>query len=245
VSDFEIETFLTVPRMTAERRHIAVQRMKACIDDDPRYEAFRIDVDGVLAVHVEAITLSRRWVARREGRVTNAEIVRAVDAKLDRAWTALHDYLVNALSAFEPGSPHEAAARCLLDALFPRGPAAVTSLPYIDQHAALKALVERTRTERSLLKAVRTLAAGVLLDRIDELNESYGESLTRQERMSFEEVLEVDRSAWRALTSLVARILGAFPSSEEPDEAARGELLGPIRDQEAVFDSERRSKTGP
>lgn len=242
MSTFGVETFLAVPRLTPERRLEAVRAMTATIGADTRFEALQEHVEGALQAHTEAVTLARRWATRRSDVAPDAEAVRLVDAKLDRAWTALHTLCVNALSAFEPGSDPEAAARCLLDALFPRGPAAVTTLPYIDQHAALSRLVDRTRTERSLIQAVQALSAGVLLDRIDELNQVYGESLTRQERISFDAVLVADRQAWRALTSLVARALGLFPAADEGDEAIRRELLGPLREQEEGFLAEQRRK---
>lgn len=234
-----METFLFVPRLTAERRQLAVRQMKAHIDDDPRFESFRLTVDHTLAAQAEAVTLERRWRTDRDDSLSNAERARIVDAKLDRAWTALHDLCVNALGAFEPGSGPEVAARTLIEQLFPRGPAAVTNLPYVDQHAALKSLVERSRTQLDLVRAVQTLSVGVFLDRIDDLNEVYGDSLGKQERISYDEVLIADRRGWLALTELVARILGAFPSTEGPDEAARRTLLGPLREQEAAMADHR------
>lgn len=169
----------------------------------------------------------------------------AVDNIVDRCLTGVAGYLDVQIRVY-PDEPRGEAAERVLRALFPAGVAAVSRLPFAEEHEQVNTLLERATAE-DLAEDVRTLPELVgLLERLDERNREYGE-LLRQAQLAptREDVRQAQQRCQDRLAETLSLIIGlyALHSPERTDE--RDHLLEPIMRQNEALRLLRRRRRVP
>lgn len=243
-----IWTFVQVPKLTAGRRRLALQRMRAAVESLPDLAALLPVIDSAIAVQERMISLRAARPHSLEASRKHAVQATALDAKLDRAVSSLHGVLTHIVRGLDDGAHDATLAAMLLQRLFPGGVAPITQLPYVDQYAVVDQLAELIRTEPELADAVAALGLETLVERIETLNEEYGKHVTRTDLISTRDLRDADRAGWLALCTVVAELVGAVSGTTDEDDALRGTLLLPIvRQHEELKDlrASRRSGAGP
>jgi hypothetical protein len=237
---FTIQEFLHFPKLTPGRRRMALQRMKVvAASSGPPLLVTAID-DAIL-LEDRALALAARWNKAGEDHAIHAEDARKLDALVDRGLSGFHDSLQLAVRAL--GEAQAGPAQALLEVFFPKGPGALTNLPYVDQHALVTQMLERL-AEPVHRDAIATLHLQVWVERIREVNHRYGRALSRPERLTYEQVAAADRAGWMAMLSVIARVLGLHPTDSEPDLQGRRALLQPLTDQQEEMASLRARRRG-
>jgi hypothetical protein len=237
---FTIHEFLGLPKLTPGRRKKALERMRLTAARRGLNDLMAA-IDVALQIEEVALALAIRWTAASEDQAMHAGGARKLDAQLDRALSGLHDSLQLMVRAFDGRQAD--MARTLLDSLFPKGPGAITRLPYVDQNAHVSALLTKMG-EMAHHDALTALNLQDWVARIRELNERYGRALTRPERLNHEHVVAADRAGWTSMLSVVARVLGTFPSDTDVDIQGRHDLLQPLTDQQDELNLLRARRRG-
>lgn len=227
-----IDTFLVVPRLTAGRRQLALQRLAEQLEAQPALEALRPAVDEAIEAQRRVLELRAQRPRQQEEDRMHALQAVPLDAKLDRAVAALHGMVTQILRGFDPTDTDAAMASRIVEGVFPHGVASITQLPYVDQHAAVDHLVRTLRGDAELARAVTRLGLDSLVERIDALNVEYGQLITRGERITAQDLRDADREGWLAMCTVVAQVLGAVSGRTDDDEVLRGTLLRPILEQQ-------------
>ena len=157
--------------------------------------------------------------------------MRELDNRMDRALTGFRDG-ARAMAAGAAGDdPIHDLVATLLDAIFPAGVYAVTSLPYIDQLAGVEAIVDLL--EGDLSQLVAALSLRPLAERLIRLAREYRTMLQSQPiRLAFAEVKDSRVTGQAFLLEIIAMILGTYHRHDsERHGQARAALLGPILEQ--------------
>lgn len=237
---FSIYEFLALPKLTPGRRMKALERMRLAAVARGLTDLVTA-IDGAIRVEDHALALVMRWEAAAADHAMHAGGAQKLDAQLDRALSGLHESLQLKVRAFE-GSQAQ-MAHALIEALFPKGPGPITSLPYVDQNAQVSTLLVKmgVSPHRDALVALHLQD---WVERIREVNEQYGRALTRPERLTHEQVVAADRAGWTSMLSVVARVLGAFPEDTDGDRQGRRDLLQPLTDQQDEMSALRARRRG-
>jgi hypothetical protein len=242
---YHLEAIVHVPKLTAARRAIVLERMRRRLDEMPAPElaVLKVRVDQALKLQREALALSQsRRTASEEA--MHAGAAKALDAKLDKLLSLLNATLGGFIEVFE-GQKAQLALK-VREAIFRDGVAHITSRPFVEQHELVKLLIHDLRTGE-LAAAVAVLQLGQWVERLEELNAAYGQHLTRPERVSVEMVRASDTRAWIALVEVVTAVLAVYPTNADPDVAGRHHLLIPLveQEQEAALLRARRRNGAP
>lgn len=239
----EVESYMKVPQTTPGRRRMALGRMLDVVLANSDWAFLEEPIRDALEAQEETIHTLRAWRDAQESAAMHASEATALDAQCDQALSSWLGLLRNTQSGF--GETVEATAAALMEeTLFPNGVGPITRLPFVDQHGEMDLLLVRVREEPALAEAAATLHLEPLLTRLEGLVTAYGAALSRTATLSYNDLRELDRQAWRAVVGVVARILGAFPDPTEEHEQAVRTLLEPYTVQVAEFAKlkQRRSK---
>ena len=239
-----IESLLRVPRLTPGRRRLALSRMGERIAADPQLKDLQPQVEAALAAHDEVSEAYIQWNRARATLSLHARDATQLDQRLDRALTAFHTVLTQTVRAWEPEEAEHKAASRLLQALLPVGPGPVVTLPYVDQHNAVSAILRTLDEDAGLKGDVKALGLKALVDKIRTLNTAYGQVLTHPERLTWDQLRALDREAWLHLVEMVALVCGRLPNNTPEVLARRTEVLQPIEDQAREFATLRSRRQG-
>jgi hypothetical protein len=159
------------------------------------------------ALHAQHAALALAEEARTAREVVmHAQGARETDAKLDRLLASLRDALETIARTF--GGEEAALAQRLLEELLPDGVAYFTSKPFVEQHAALRLLIEKLRAPGTW-EALRELQLERWVERLDALNATYGELLTQPDHKPREQLKAADTRGYVAMAQVVAWSAGA------------------------------------
>lgn len=197
------------------------------------------------AICKEGIAHAERLIdlrARRKAQATarGGGDAQAVDRALDRVVRALARRLEDLADSFA-GEPIGDRAAALVQAYFPEGHGAVTTLPYEDELGAVSR-IHAAFTRGDAVDAVGPLELGMLVGRMGELLPKYAEALalraivTTGDLRSGQELMHVSACA------AVAYVLWRLRKPEE--EADRAALLAPFDDQYTRAAEARRRRAG-
>lgn len=165
----------------------------------------------------------------------------------------LVDHLVGGIDAYlelqirvYPGEPRAASAERLRAELLPHGVAAITQLPYTEQHAQVNTMLERA-DDADLADDVAALPEmRSLLDRVRAHNTRYGEILSNVvSRATSAERREAQQGCQELLAATVGLIIGHYALHEPDNTADRDHLLEPILHQNAAIGAARRQRRQP
>lgn len=172
--------------------------------------------------------LEREYAKRkRKGRATPEAL--KLDPILDSQVRMFRDVLQIHLKSLHEGEPlHERTSKMLAH-LFPRGVAAITNLPYVEQHIACEDLVREAAEFRDVLEA---LSLKRPLEAIAETTARYGDALHKNS-------VSPDFAAVRAhrakglvlLAEVIAIAVGRFHGPSAGELSARRFLLGGVLEQ--------------
>ena len=229
-----LESLVRIPRLTAGRRLVALQRMRVLVADEAPLHTLMAELDAVIELHENAASQLLRWRSAESDKSMHAHDAQQLDAQVDRHLSAFLGMLRNARVAFEPDSPQYEAAVFLEEEEFPSGVRPITSLPFVDQFVAVDQLLKNL-AEPAQADAVQTLSLGDAVARLSTLNAAYGQAVSMRSDTSYDDVLQSNRAAFEALTSWAARVVGALPSWAGPDQEARERIFAPMDAQVEEF----------
>ncbi|AKT39118.1 hypothetical protein [Chondromyces crocatus] len=177
--------------------------------------------------------LDARWAARQLGQV--GDPVQRIDAVVDRTLVALRDGAESQAAVARPGDGTIEKVGELLQALFPMGVAAVASMNYADELAAVQRIATRLRGD--LAPLIADLGLGRHAERLAELSAEYQAAFTgpRPEPIDFGLVRAARARGQEMLLQAVAMTLGRHPGSGPADLEGRTALLGPVLEQEEAI----------
>jgi hypothetical protein len=164
---------------------------------------------------------------------------------------SLVDYGVSGLSGYcevqvrlYHGQERASAAERVRHALLPEGVAAVTRLPYAEQHRRVAALLERAQSPALAADVALLPEMPALTERLRELNQRYGVSLAHTEDAPSREQIRAERARCQdLLAATVGMILGHFAMLPPERQADRDYLLEPIlRQNDAIMAARRRNR---
>lgn len=225
-----IQNLIGLARIPGGRREMALNRLLDRIADNPNLSSLEPPVRAAITTHLALTDLRHRYQAARSTAKFHAARARELDPVLDRCLSTLGGTLTGLARSLDLGSPLQVQAEELNDALFPSGVGAVTSLTYVNEHVAVNKIL-RTLHSAEVAGTVEALGLPVQIARLKEVNDEYGAVLTKPEDLTPARMKAEDDAAWQAYLSVVARIVGLFPTDAPEDEAQRTELLQPLLDQ--------------
>src|SRR5690606_28997816 len=133
--------------------------------------------------------------------------------------------------------------REVLQKLFPRGVAAITSQAFEDQDASVEALLEEL--EGPLAKHVQALGLTPLVKQLGEVRRAFHDALQSDDtdRITYDEVVGAENVAQETLSQLVVLIAAKYRKSDVASTQRRGQLLAPIIEQnERIVEARRRRR---
>jgi len=177
--------------------------------------------------------INQRWQGRRRGASFPVEL-QALDDRLDHTVSALRDVLMAFVKGAEPEDPLRQCAERLMDALFPGGVYAITSLPYVEEMAAVDGLLHALSHE--LAADAETLQLGLMVARLQQAADEYRAALDRADNLRFATVKAARERGHEFMLEAVALVLGRYFKVHDAGHAERREmLLAPILVQDEAM----------
>ena len=192
-------------------------------------------IDAAIAHDRTTLTLEARWRGRRVYGRRHAPETTDIDNRLDQLLTGVRNTLMTFIQALSQGDPRREAAERFVDGVFPQGVYPITSLPFIDQLAAIEDLLDRIAADFSA--EVALLSISHLIALIAEVTDEYREALDQgPSRLDYATVKAAQDRGQDFLLAIVAMALGAFYRIDDPaHNDAREALLAPIMDQQEAI----------
>jgi hypothetical protein len=144
------------------------------------------------------------------------------------------------------GEERAAAAERLRAELLPQGVAAITKLPYTEQHAQVNTMLERADDAELAADVAALPEMRSLLERVRTFNISYGNILSNVvSRASSDERRQAQQSCQELLYATAGLIIGHYALHDPDNTAERDHLLEPILHQNAAIGAARRQRRLP
>lgn len=222
---------LNLATFTSGRRIHALLQVREAAVEMSGQELLLARIDSAIDEDRHTRQLDNHWKGSKGKPIYSPQVSR-IDNWVDQLLTSIRDVAEAYRKAALEGSSERADAEHFLSVAFPVGVQAITSLPYVDQVAAVESLLQQVH-EGATAEAT-ALGLGPLLTRLQELTVQYREAVDQSPQMlEFSAVQAARQRGQRNLLEVVAIILGTFHSHTEPDAiAARTTLLGPILEQD-------------
>jgi hypothetical protein len=201
-------------------------------------EARKLNLANIVELTQRALDQDRKtaeleatWQRARNVQQGSRVKAQAIDAELDRALGGLAGQL-SALAHSFGTRPRGVKASELSAALFPEGAAALTTLSYENELAAVDVLLGRLRGP--LATAIDELGLGAHVELITTLAADFRAALATEatREVSFSDVREAGARGHEALLEVVAVILGTFHGSSDEHVSTRNRLLAPVMNQQ-------------
>jgi hypothetical protein len=169
----------------------------------------------------------------------------AADNLVDHGVAAVDGYLEVQARMYQ-GEPRADSAERLRDALLPNGIAAITRLPYAEQHGQVGALLARAADAALAAHVAALPEMASLLQRLGVFNDRYGAILSQvAPRPTRDELREAERRCQEILEATAALIIGHYALHEPDNRASRDHLLEPILQQNEAIRAARRQRRPP
>lgn len=202
-----------------------------------------------VAAHCGASIVHDRETLQKEAQWSNdksasqyAPEAKQIDIVMDVALGALRDSLEADARDAAPGDALGEAAAKLLQTLFPKGLAAVTNAPFVEQLAEVQRIIACLQSAE-WTSVVNDLGLGRRLARLVELEKRYAAAIgLATKNISFADVKDARTQGQQLMLQAVAMILGLYPSGSDADTAARAKLLGPVLRQNELIRAYMRSR---
>lgn len=192
-------------------------------------------IDMATAHDRSTLDMEVRWNMRGDFGRRHSPRALQVDNLVDQAVTGLRDTAQVYVRSAPVGDATRAAAERFLAQVFPAGVYPITSLPFIDQLAAVERILTLIATELS--GEVAQMGLGPMIALLSARTDEYRAVLAEgPSSLEYSDVQAARDLGQDHLCVLVAMIISLYPRPEdENDERARADLLGPIlAQQEAI-----------
>lgn len=242
-----IRRFIVSYVLTAGRRVVVIEDMLRVARKHGN-AALIAELEQAAEVARETFRLVRLWHTEREKSKRSRPDAVAIDNQLDRAITRVRDHAAN--FADMPGDdPDAVMARKFLAAFYPHGVRAITHQPYEEQLVTVEEMLT-TWTQPEWQDTIRELGLAKFIQLITTLTADYREAVTGFVRrdVTWDEVRTAEDAGQTLLASLVARVLGLYPTDAPDDLKFRGEYLEMFDEQNnltAEYRSRRKGKEAP
>jgi hypothetical protein len=197
--------------------------------------------DATIAHDGDARELERRWAFEPAVADTNPAAQR-IDVFVDRTLGAIRDHVVAQTQGAAPDDPIHADAASFLKRIFPVSVYAVTSLPYVDELAAVGDIVAQLNGE--LAAPVKEFGLERLVKRLADLAVQYRDALETppQSFIEWGRVRAARGEGQGLLLEAVAIILGKHHQRTPEGTEARLSLLAPILKQNEAIGQYQRAR---
>jgi hypothetical protein len=199
-----------------------LKQIDAMLDDveNPRLQE---KVDEAMELNDRAAELEYDWDNRKKRRRRARQGSRETDDKIDRTLSAIYQVVQNNIELAAEGRSTE-LARELKDDLFRNGVYPITSATFERQHMHVEQILERL--DDKFAEHVDVLGLENFVDRLAELNETFGEQLkiVDEDAISFDEVQAARVEGREAFHKVIHVIFGDYVDDPE----TRRKLLGPV-----------------
>ncbi len=144
------------------------------------------------------------------------------------------------------GQERASAAGRVRNALLPDGIAAVTHLPYAEQHRRVAIMLNHAQSPALAADVALLPEMPSMIERLRELNQRYGVALAQTDDAPSREQIRAERARCQdLLAATVGMILGHFAMLPPERQADRDYLLEPILSQNDAIMAARRRNRAP
>lgn len=176
--------------------------------------------------HERARRLEYDWEKQKERDPLRREGTVELDNKIDTTLNHLVQ-VVEGYANVETNTELTGLADEVIEELFPTGIFHITSKPFDEQHTTVNELLGRLRT--GYQEHVQKLNLTPIVDRLDELNEEFGERLTpREDAIEYDQVEAATVEAREAFYRLVGHVIGEYGGDME----TFNEIMAPVAEQQ-------------
>jgi hypothetical protein len=231
--DTTLETLFRLALSTSGRRLLALRQVRAIATDYGLSELIQ-HIDAALVGERATRALDNRWDSTRN-KVIYADDVSAIDNWVDQLLTSIRDQAQGYVKDVLRGTALYDHAEHFLAEAFPNGLQALTSLPYVEQVAAVEVLLGDLLGK--LAADVSALNLGALIQRLAELSAEYRAAVDKgRDDLTFAEVQTMRKRGQRNLLEIVAMIVGTYHShTNSLHNERRAALLQPILEQDRLI----------
>ncbi|MBI5495398.1 MAG: hypothetical protein HY904_10270 [Deltaproteobacteria bacterium] len=206
---------------------------------------------GPLVAHLDRALIHDTQVRRMEvefrnnrNRPTDSGPLLALDMAGDRILSALYDGAGAVVRANVPGTP-VAAARTLLEQIFPAGVAAISQKPLEEQWTETDIIVERFAGDLGpVMDALHFQPYAVELARIAREVRALMRS-THNGMLTLKKLTDARQVGHQGMLETMARVIGLFPEETDEQTQRRAELLGPVLTQQEEVRAARKRRRPP
>lgn len=236
---YSLAAMFKIVGLTPGRRVVALQALHARLVAEGLDDLAASATDAI-AHEMEAVALQREFRERDGG---DSGALRNADRRVDRLAGSLYRDIAEI--AADPGDPGTAIANELADKVWPGGAFAYVSLPYAEQYAALKDVVDTL--EGPFAEAILALALEAKVAKLRDQLETFHTLLLQREAVAdelpYSRVHDALVAGQTRLLEIVGRVVGHFPGGDATTSEKRAHLLAPIVAQdEAVREYYRRRR---
>jgi len=227
--DGSLESILDFYVFTTGRRLFALRQVRALAQEQGFTELVQ-HCDATLAHDLATREIERRWAGAPAGATTNP-VAQRIDVLVDRTLGAIRDHAVAQTQGALPHDPIHAAVVSFVKRIFPVSVYAVTSLPYVDELAAVDDIVKLLRGE--LAPVVKDFGLGRLVERLGDLAQQYRDALevSPPSLITWDRVRAARSEGQGLLLETVAILIGKHHKRTPEGTAERLALLAPILHQ--------------
>ncbi|WP_437914915.1 hypothetical protein WME73_04965 [Sorangium sp. So ce302] len=238
--DGTLESIFNLYVFTTGRRLFALRQVRA-IAKEQRFTELVKHCDAAIEHDLATRAMERRWAGEPVATGANPAAQR-IDVLVDRTLGAIRDLVVAQTQGAAPDDPVHKEVAAFLKPIFPVSVQAITSLPYIDELAAVDDIVALLKGE--LATAVREFGLGRLVTRLADLAVQYREALEAPppSLIDWGRVRSARAEGQGLLLEAVAIILGKHHERTREGTAARLALLAPILQQDEAIGQYLRSR---
>lgn len=227
--DSSFETLFGFYEFTSGRRLFALRQVRDLAHQQGFTELVK-HCDASVAHELSTREIERRWAGEPADTGSNPAAQR-IDVLVDRTLGGIRDHVVVQTQGAAPDDPIHATADAFLKRIFPTSVFAVTSLPFIDELAAVDDIVGLLKGE--LAAVAKDLGLGRLVKRLADLAGEYRDALDTPPAslVAWGQVRAARAEGQGRLLEAVAIIVGKHHLRTPEGTAARTALLDPILKQ--------------
>jgi len=240
--DATLQTLLRFYAFSTGRRIFALREVKK-LAVAAGQQALVLQCDAAIAHDRSTRALESKWSAGKDATLYSPETSQ-LDVLVDIALGALRDTIDAEARDSAPGDTLGEAATNLQQEIFPNGVAAITTLPFVDELDELERIIEIVQSPK-WSSVVQSLGLARRVARIVDLETKYRAAIAVDTKtISFSQVKDARAQGQSLLLSVVAHILGLYPTDTSADLTSRQALLAPIlRQNEAIRQALRQKHT--
>jgi hypothetical protein len=230
--DATLDSLFNLYVLSTGRRVFALQQVKP-IAEELGEDALVTLLGRALEHDARTLRLESSWAA--SGYDSDPQRVKRIDAQVDRTLSAIRDVAESQVAGGFPGEDLEETSQELMREIFPAGVFAVSSLPFVEELAAVEHILRQLRGPFS--RHVETLGLGRLVARLGALAEEYRAAQEEKPKAhaSWGDVRAARAKGQAYVLKVVALIVGRHFEDDAADMKVRVRLLEPIlKQQEAV-----------